>query len=113
MKKMPIKKMILEILSILLGIFGIAGIYTAFKFDISLYIKIVLVIIGIAFIGLALWLILLNDIKSGYYECEYCKEKFTPTWKDILSASIFHYFENAREIRCPKCNKKTTCHKKY
>lgn len=108
-----IKTILLKSFDIFLGIIGIAIAYSAFYFDVKFHIKIVLIITGLILVIFSILLLIKIDIKYGYYECSRCNEKFTPTLKDTLTASRFHYFENAREIRCPKCNIKTTCFKKY
>lgn len=113
MNNPPIKVIILEFIDLLPCIIGGTSLYSAFKFDMESYVRVILIVVGPLFIFLSIFLLVKNDMKYGYYECGRCKEKFTPTMKDLLHASKFHYFENAREIRCPKCNMKTTCYKKY
>lgn len=113
MNNPPVKVIILEFIDLLPCIIGVASLYSVFKFDMESYVRIILIVVGLLLIVLSILLLIKNDIKYGYYECGRCKEQFTPSMKDLLHASKFHYFENAREIRCPKCNMKTTCYKKY
>ena len=50
----------------------------------------------------------INAIKieqtAGYYECDKCHYKYTPTYKSVLFA--MHY-GRTRYMKCPKCNEKS------
>lgn len=113
MNNPPIKVIILTFMDLLPCIIGGTGLYFAAEFDMEIYIRIILIVVGLLFILLSIILLVKIDMKYGYYEYGRCKEKFSPTMKDLLHASKPHYFEKAQEIRCPKCNMKTTCYKKY
>lgn len=44
------------------------------------------------------------EVDAGYYECENCKHKFVPTYKEAMLAS---HTPTKRHLRCPECSKKT------
>ena len=46
------------------------------------------------------------DMKTGYFECPYCKELFVPSVGEYLIGC--HTFTK-RRLTCPKCGKKGMC----
>ena len=46
--------------------------------------------------------------KAGYYECGECKEKFTPTFKQVF---LSQHMGRTRKMVCPHCGKKSWCKK--
>lgn len=46
--------------------------------------------------------------KAGYYECGECKEKFTPTFKQVF---LSPHMGRTRKMVCPRCGKKSWCKK--
>ena len=47
---------------------------------------------------------LLIEQKAGYYQCDNCKYKYIPTYKQVLFAM---HSGRTRYMKCPKCHKKT------
>ena len=41
---------------------------------------------------------------AGYYECQHCKHKYVPTYKDMNFAP---HMGRTRYMKCPKCHKKS------
>ena len=41
---------------------------------------------------------------AGYYECQYCKNKYVPTFKAVTLAP---HMGRTRYMRCPECHKKS------
>ena len=82
------------LLMIFLSIFAIENI--AWK-TITIIVGIVIFIIGI---GCSL----LIEQKAGYYQCDNCKYKYIPTYKQVLFAM---HSGRTRYMKCPKCHKKT------
>ena len=42
--------------------------------------------------------------EAGYYECQKCKNKYVPTYKNVLFAP---HYGRTRYMKCPKCNQKS------
>ena len=82
------------LLMIFLSIFAIENI--AWK-TITIIVGIVIFIIGI---GCSL----LIEQKARYYQCDNCKYKYIPTYKQVLFAM---HSGRTRYMKCPKCHKKT------
>lgn len=66
--------------------------------------KIVTIIIGIIVFIIGIGSCLLIEQKAGYYQCNNCKYKYIPSYKQVLFAM---HSGRTRYMRCPKCNKKT------
>lgn len=45
---------------------------------------------------------------KGEYECNTCKHKFEPSFKEII---LSMYSDNTRYLNCSNCKKKTWCKK--
>lgn len=57
-----------------------------------------LIYIVVCFVGLKF------ELEAGYYECKECKDKFVPTYKEIMFSL---HIGTTRYLKCPKCNKRT------
>lgn len=57
-----------------------------------------LIYIVVCFVGLKF------ELEAGYYECKECKNKFVPTYKEIMFSL---HIGTTRYLKCPKCNKRT------
>lgn len=57
-----------------------------------------LIYIVVCFVGLKF------ELEAGYYECKECKDKFVPTYKEIMFSL---HIGTTRYLKCPKCNKIT------
>ena len=47
---------------------------------------------------------LLIEQKAGYYQCDNCKYKYIPSYKQVLFAM---HSGRTRYMKCPKCHKRT------
>ncbi len=66
--------------------------------------KTIAIIIGIIIFIIGIGTCLLIEQKAGYYECNNCKHKYIPNYKQVLFAM---HSGRTRYMRCPKCHKKT------
>lgn len=66
--------------------------------------KIISIVVGFAIFIIGISNCLLIEQKAGYYQCNNCKYKYIPTYKQVLFAM---HSGRTRYMRCPKCNKKT------
>lgn len=66
--------------------------------------KIITMIIGIVIFIIGVGSCLLIEQKAGYYQCDNCKYKYVPSYKQVLFAM---HSGRTRYMECPKCHKKT------
>ena len=66
--------------------------------------KIISIVIGFIIFIIGISNCLLIEQRAGYYQCNNCKYKYIPTYKQVLFAM---HSGRTRYMRCPKCNKKT------
>ena len=66
--------------------------------------KITSIVIGFIIFIIGISNCLLIEQKAGYYQCNNCKYKYIPTYKQVLFAM---HSGRTRYMRCPKCHKKT------
>ena len=66
--------------------------------------KIISIVVGFAIFIIGISNCLLIEQKAGYYQCNNCKYKYIPTYKQVLFAM---HSGRTRYMRCQKCNKKT------
>lgn len=66
--------------------------------------KIISIVVGFAIFIIGISNCLLIEQKAGYYQCNNCKYKYIPTYKQVLFAM---HSGRTRYMRCPKCHKKT------
>lgn len=66
--------------------------------------KIISIVVGFAIFIIGISNCLLIEQRVGYYQCNNCKYKYIPTYKQVLFAM---HSGRTRYMRCPKCNKKT------
>ncbi|MDD4372266.1 MAG: transcriptional regulator, partial [Anaerostipes sp.] len=98
------------ILSIMVGVITIiafcALIVIASFIDLPTIVRIILILVsvGVAVAGIAAASML--DIKSGYFECQHCKELFVPSMDEYVKG--YHTFTR-RRLTCPKCGKTGMC----
>lgn len=65
--------------------------------------KIATIVIGITIFIIGIMSCILIEQKAGYYQCDNCKHKYIPSYKQVLFAP---HSGRTRYMRCPKCNKK-------
>ena len=66
--------------------------------------KIISIVVGFAIFIIGISNCLLIEQRAGYYQCNNCKYKYIPTYKQVLFAM---HSGRTRYMRCPKCHKKT------
>ena len=66
--------------------------------------KTITIIVGILIFIIGIGCSLLIEQKAGYYQCDNCKYKYIPTYKQVLFAK---HSGTTRYMKCPKCHKKT------
>ena len=66
--------------------------------------KTITIIVGILIFIIGIGCSLLIEQKAGYYQCDNCKYKYIPTYKQVLFAM---HSGRTRYMKCPKCHKKT------
>lgn len=70
------------------------------------YLRIILIIVGVALLVVGTVFISILDIQTGYYECPHCHERFSLTLREYLLSE--HTFTK-RRLKCPKCGKISWC----
>ena len=66
--------------------------------------KIISIVIGFIIFIIGISNCLLIEQRAGFYQCNNCKYKYIPTYKQVLFAM---HSGRTRYMRCPKCHKKT------
>lgn len=66
--------------------------------------KTITIIVGIVIFIIGIGCSLLIEQKAGYYQCDNCKYKYIPTYKQVFFAM---HSGRTRYMKCPKCHKKT------
>ena len=66
--------------------------------------KTITIIVGIVIFIIGIGCSLLIEQKAGYYQCDICKYKYIPSYKQVLFAM---HSGRTRYMRCPKCHKKS------
>ncbi len=79
-------------------------IFVASFIDMTTWLRIVLIAIGLIQFVVAIHFCLCIEKDAGYYECAHCHNKYIPTYKQVLFS--MHY-GRTRYMKCAKCNKKS------
>ena len=66
--------------------------------------RVITIIIGCVIFIVGIGTCLLIEQKAGYYQCNNCKYKYIPSYKQVLFAM---HSGRTRYMKCPKCHKKT------
>ena len=82
----------------------IALIFVAAYIDMELWMRIVLIVIGIIIFAFGVGNAIKIEQTAGYYECSNCNHKYVPTYKSVLWAQ---HMGRTRKMKCPKCGKKS------
>ena len=77
--------------------------------NLELWLRIVLIVIGIIHFVIGVHFCLVIEKDAGYYECQHCHNKYVPTYHQVLFS--MHY-GRTRYMKCPKCGKKSWQKKK-
>lgn len=92
------------ILGIFITIFYLSTIFVASFVNMSVWLRITIIMIGIVIFLIGIHFCLLIEKDAGFYECSHCHNKYVPTYKQVLFAL---HINRTRYMKCPKCNKKS------
>ena len=73
------------------------------------WLKILLILIGLAPLLIATPFMLKVEQTAGYYECAKCGHRYIPEYKRVFFAM---HINRTRYMKCPKCNKRSWNKKK-
>ena len=93
-----------NILGYMASIVCLILIFVASLVDMPVWLRILLIIVGLIHLIVAIHFCLIIEKDAGYYECQHCHNKYIPTYKQVLFAM---HFGKTRYMKCPKCNKKS------
>ena len=68
------------------------------------WLRILLILIGLAPILIACPFMLKIEQIAGYYECKACGHRYVPTYKNVFLAM---HINRTRYMKCPECGKKS------
>lgn len=99
-------------MEVVIGILGCIFLFVlipiAALVEMALWIRVGLIIFGAVIFLIACLFAIRIEQKAGYYECKYCKNKFTPTFSQVFFAP---HFGRSRKLKCPKCGERSYCKK--
>lgn len=91
---------------IVLGIFACVFLFTLIIFaaliEMPTWTRIFLIVFGFIIFLVLIFFALRIEQKAGFYECNKCKHKYIPTYKQVLWAM---HMGRTRYMKCPKCKK--------
>ncbi|MBO5305136.1 MAG: helix-turn-helix transcriptional regulator [Clostridia bacterium] len=68
------------------------------------WLRIVLILIGLAPLLIAMPFLIKIEQTAGYYECAECGHRYVPSYKSVFMAA---HMGRTRHMKCPKCHKKS------
>ena len=68
------------------------------------WLRILLILIGLAPIVIATPFMLKIEQTAGYYECKHCKHRYVPEYNSVFLAP---HMGRTRHMKCPNCHKKS------
>ena len=100
--KMLLKlEVVIGVLSVMFLLVG--GILAAYL-NIAEYLRIIIVLVGLAICLVGIFFACRIEQKAGYYKCKQCKHTYVPTFKDFVNAP---HMGRTRYMKCPNCGKKS------
>ena len=72
--------------------------------DIENWLRITLIIVGVAPIIIVTPFMIKIEQTAGYYECSKCGHKHIPAYKNVFLSMHLH---TTRYLKCPKCNQRS------
>lgn len=90
-------------IGVIVSIILIACTLLATYLDLSTWVKVILILIGIIPFAIGMIYNIRIEQSAGYYECKNCHYKYVPTYKNVLFAM---HVNRTRKLTCPKCNEK-------
>lgn len=110
-KEQNIKNYIISIIMVLISFIpSLALMIYVEELDASPSLSVIAGIISISSIAVGIIVATIICIKSGYYECPLCGERFKPTAKEYIMGP--HSFRT-RYLRCPCCGETSMCKLKF
>lgn len=79
-------------------------IFVACYVEMELWIKIMLITLGILIFVFGMYNSLKIEQTAGYYKCANCNHKYIPTYNSVF---LSMHFGRTRYMKCPKCKKKS------
>ena len=79
-------------------------IFVASYTEIELWIKILLITLGILIFAFGIYNSLKIEQTAGYYKCSNCNHKYIPTFNNVFKSM---HFGRTRYMKCPKCKKRS------
>lgn len=79
-------------------------IFVASYVEMELWIKFLLIILGISIFLFGMYNSLKIEQTAGYYKCANCNHKYIPTYNSVF---LSMHFGRIRYMKCPKCNKRS------
>ena len=92
------------ILGYISSITFITLIFIASYIEMELWIKILLITLGIFIFAFGIYNCLKIEQTAGYYKCDNCNHKYIPTYNSIF---LSMRLGRTRYMKCPKCNKRS------
>lgn len=72
--------------------------------EMELWIKILLITLGIFIFAFGMHSSLKIEQTAGYYKCANCNHKYIPTYNNVF---LSMHFGRTRYMKCPKCNRRS------
>jgi transcriptional regulator with XRE-family HTH domain/DNA-directed RNA polymerase subunit RPC12/RpoP len=81
-----------------------ASVIVASYVNVEEWLRVLLILIGLAPLLIATPFMLKIEQKAGYYECKECGHRYIPTFKAI---NLAPHMGRTRYMKCPKCGKRS------
>lgn len=79
-------------------------VYVASYIEMEMYIRVLLISIGVVIFGVGIYNCVKIEQVAGYYECDKCHNKYVPTFSSVLWSM---HFGRTRYMKCPKCGERS------
>ena len=104
------KKLIIAVIvGVITLLAGLTIVFLADLLEMKTWLRVLLNVIAFVVIGTGIGLACVLERDAGVYECKHCGERFVPTMKAYLFAP---HTPMTRQLKCPKCGKKSFCKKR-
>lgn len=101
------KRMALSIITGVITIIAVCALIVIASFlDLPTIVRIILIAFSVAVAVAGIAAAVMLDIKAGYFECPFCKERFVTSMDKYVKG--YHTF-TIRRLTCPKCGKTGMC----
>lgn len=106
-KEELLSKTLLDIevfIGVIVSILLLVVILLAYYLPLDENIQVLIIICGIIFFMIGIFICLKIEQIAGYYECRECKHKHIPSYKSVFWAM---HFGRTRYLKCPECGNKS------